>query len=252
MTEDRAKVRAVELVNAKTPFVIASEDKASITLEGDYALFAEHDGVLLAEDYRLRIIVPHDYPNAIPSVFEISGLIPPDYEHKYTNGALCLGVDGEIAASIASDDSLVRFLDGFVQDALYSAKYFYRFGKYPFGDRRHGESGILAYYAEIFSVDEAGASAILECLAKGKYRGHLPCPCGSGIKSKYCHGSEMLDILQSSPRQLAAKSDFGRICAERRSLQERSDAIWKSLAPFEEWRNGLRRRMQSSGISKGR
>ena len=246
MTEDRAKVRAVELVNAKAAFVIASEDKASITLEGDYALFAEHDGVLLAEDYRLRIIVPHDYPNAIPSVLEISGLIPPDYEHKYTNGALCLGVDGEIAASIASDDSLVRFLDGFVQEALYSAKYFYRFGKYPFGDRRHGESGILAYYAEFFSVDEAGASAILECLANGKYRGHLPCPCGSGIKSKYCHGSEMLAIIQSPPRQLAAKSDFKQIGTERELRQKLERKAWESLTPIEEWRAGLKRRVTAS------
>lgn len=236
----------MELVDAGLGFVVVSEDKSSITMEGDYALFAEYDGVLLAEDYRLRIAVPCDYPNAIPAVFEISNLIPPDYEHKYENSALCLGVDGEIAASIANDDSLVRFLDGFVRDALYSAKYFYRFGKYPFGDRRHGESGILAYYAEVFSIDEAGASAILECLAKGKYRGHLPCPCGSGIKSKYCHGSKILDIIQSPPRQLAAESDFERIGIEREQRQKLERKAWESLAPIEKWRAGLKRRMMTS------
>lgn len=246
MVMSRASLRALELVDAGLGFAVTSEDESSISLEGDYALFAEYDGTLLAEDYRLRIIVPRDYPNAIPAVFEISNLIPSDYEHKYENGALCLGVDGEIAASISSNDSLVRFLDGFVRDALYSAKYFYRFGKYPFGDRRHGESGILAYYAEVFSIGEAGASAILECLAKGKYRGHLPCPCGSGIKSKYCHGPKMLDIIQSPPRQLAAGSDFERIEAERELRQKLERKAWESRAPIEEWRAGLKRRMMTS------
>ena len=179
-------------------------------------------------------------------MFEISNLIPADYEHKYENGALCLGVDGEIAASIANDDSLIRFLDCFVRDALYSAKYFYRFGKYPFGEREHGESGILAYYAEVFSVDEATALAILECLAKKRYRGHLPCPCGSGIKSKYCHGPEMLSIVQSPARQLAAVSDFKRIGAERELRKKLERKAWEYRAPIEAWRAGLKRRMVNS------
>lgn len=241
-----ARLRAMELVDAGLGFVVASEDESSITMEGDYALFAEHDGVLLAEDYRLRIVVPSDYPNAIPAVFEISNLIPSNYEHKYENGALCLGVDGEIAASIANDDSLIRFLDCFVRDALYSAKYFYRFEKYPFGEREHGELGILAYYAEFFSVDEAKALALLECLAKKRYRGHLPCPCGSGIKSKYCHGPEMLSIAQSPARQLAAASDFKRIGAERELRKEFERKAWEYRAPIEAWRSGLKRRMADS------
>ena len=244
MNGDSGRAYIQEFIDARPGFVVVAENETTTILEGDYPLFAEHGGVLLAEDYRLRIEVPSDYPISIPSVFEVSNLIPSSYEHSYENGALCLGVDGEIAASLANDGSMTRFMESYVRDALYSAKYYHRFGKYPFDDREHGAAGILSYYAELFEVGDLEAFELLSNLADDNYRGHLACPCGSGLRTKECHGPAMLDIIHSPSRKLAAANDFKRICNELESIQRRKAEIQKVLAPLKEWRDDLRHRMR--------
>jgi len=214
-----APAAIAEFVESFPEFAVIAEDRKSTTLEGNYRLYAEHDGILLSEDYRLEIVVPSDYPLTIPTVFETSGRIPPDYEHKYENGALCLGIDGEIASSLSSDSSLADFLEGYVRDALYSAKFFSRYGRYPFGDREHGSAGILAYYAEAFGVKSEEALGILECIAVGKYRGHLECPCGSGLKGRDCHGKAIIAAIQDPARRRAAAADFERVAIERKIMR---------------------------------
>ena len=222
-----------ELAESMPGFSVASRDDGSTTLRGSYSLFAEFEGVLLAGDYQLEIVLPSNYPAAIPTVLETSGAIRADYEHMYENGALCLGVDGDIAASLAEDASLVRFVDTYVREALYSAKYYDRYGIYPFGDRAHGLEGILSYYAEAFDVGEEGAFGILACIASGKYRGHQGCPCGSGLKGRDCHGPDIVAAINSPVRRNAAISDFERIADEaeaRHRINAERRAVRKSLA----------------------
>lgn len=226
-----------EFVNSRRDFTIIHQDESSITLEGCYSLFAEHDDVLLADDYRLKIDVPFDYPVAIPSVYEICGLIPSDYPHKYSDGRLCLGIDGEIVASLEEDSSLDIFLESYVRDALYSANYYYRYGRFPFGDRDHGAIGVLSYYAELFDVDIRTSLDLLVCVAGKSYRGHLPCPCGSGLRTRNCHGPDLLAIIRTPSRQLAAETDFGQVIKElefyARSEKEKEEAqarfnVWQA------------------------
>ena len=221
MTGRLALESARGLVDSHRGLSIAGETDGVIVVVGPYSLYAEHDDVVLAEEYGLRIEIPPDFPHRPPAVFETTGKIPEGYEHKYENGALCLGVDGEIAEALERDPSLSRFLDTFVRDALYSAKFFGRYGRYPFGDRPHGADGILEFYTERYGVDEDGAVGIMECIATGKYRGHLECPCGSGLRGRDCHGPEIIDAIRSPIRRRTAADDLRRVTREhelRRAL----------------------------------
>lgn len=108
-----------------------------------------------------------------------------------------------------------------MRDALYSAKFFGRYGRYPFGDRPHGADGILEFYTERYGVDEDGAVGVMECIATGKYRGHLECPCGSGLRGRDCHGPKIIDAIRSPIRRRTAADDLRRVTREhelRRAL----------------------------------
>lgn len=228
MIEGLAESRVSELLDIWPNFSMISKDDGGIVVEGDYALNAEYNEIPIAENYRLQVIIPPSFPNKVPVVFEISGLIPSDYEHKYLAGNLCLGINGEIIESLSKNDSLVQFFETYIRDALFSANYFCRYGEYPFGDRSHGSSGILSYYAELFDVDEEAARRILDTISQRSYRGHLPCPCGSSKIGRKCHGAVILEIIHDSPRFTAVQQDVEKIIEYQFAEQKRRENTFNS------------------------
>ena len=51
------------------------------------------------------------------------------------------------------------------------------------------------------------------------YRGHLPCPCGSGLIARKCHGETILKLKKSGATE-AFSSDFTTIACELTYLQQ--------------------------------
>lgn len=202
-------------------------------LIGPYSLNAVHNGVRLVEDFTLQLIVPADYPNSLPKVSELTGIINPCYEHLYPDGTFCLGVQGELLIAQLDNPSLSAFLDGPVCSFLYSYLFHEHYGRYPFGDRAHGAIGILQYYEELFGeTDLVRTIMLLWAVCFGKYRGHLPCPCGSGLATRKCHG-EILLKLKNSGAMSAFTFDFETIVSElegRQALiQQRREALRTGL-----------------------
>lgn len=196
-----------------------SADSARIVFR--YRLNAEYDDIPLVEDFELEILVHKDYPNIVPKVFEVSHLIPLDYEHLYSDRSFCLGINGELLMQLHRNASLVAFIEGPVRSYLYSAVFHETYGRYPFGDRPHGSDGILDFYKERFDVeDEVSAYQIMVFIAKGKYRGHLQCPCGSGIRTRNCHGDQLLSAINSFERETVIL-DLGLIFKELQAQEER-------------------------------
>lgn len=186
-----------------------------------YRLNAEYDDIPLVEDFELEILIHKDYPNIVPKVFEVSHLIPLDYEHLYSDRSFCLGINGELLMQLHRDASLVAFIEGPVRSYLYSAVFHETYGRYPFGDRPHGSNGILDFYKERFDVeDELSAYQIMVFIAKGKYRGHLQCPCGSGIRTRNCHGDQLLSAINSFERETVIL-DLGLILKDLQVQEER-------------------------------
>lgn len=80
----------------------------------------------------------------------------------------------------------------FVEPYFFSYEYYQRFGCFPFGERSHGIEGVLQSFGDVFQeTDNIKVCKILKFIYSDRYRGHLPCPCGSGKKMRACHGDSI-------------------------------------------------------------
>lgn len=180
-------------------------------------MVAERDSVPLFDDYVIRIEIPADYPLHLPIVFEESKAIPPQYEHYYADNSLCLGVTYELMDKLAINNNSFRyFFDEYIIGYFYSVSYYNKYGCFPFGERAHGTKGIIAYYYEKFKVTTTQQIIyILGAVYNENYRGHLDCPCGSHIKGRRCHGTQILELIKSGRKNLIA-SDLYEIIQYQR------------------------------------
>jgi len=65
----------------------------------------------------------------------------------------------------------------------------------PFGEWRHGGAGLWDSYKGLLGVDQdLVVLAFLRMLADNDYKGHVPCPCGSGLILRKCHGQQLLEV----------------------------------------------------------
>lgn len=226
----------LELLKSRSEFERKEGERGEIAVTGPYALDATYDGIRLAEEFRLHVIVPADYPASLPRVKEVSGAIDSDYEHLYRNGTFCLGIQGELLLAQLEKPSLATFLDGPVRSYLYSYLFRERYGRYPFGDRAHGAAGILQYYEELFGeTNPIRTIKLLEAVCLDEYRGHLPCPCGSGFIARKCHGEEILK-LKKSGAATAFVYDLETIAG---ALKELQSSARKRNRAFSQAREGL-------------
>jgi len=81
----------------------------------------------------------------------------------------------------------------------------------PWGELSHGGKGIREHYQEVFETDDFRTILrLLKLLADGNYRGHLPCPCGSGTIQRRCHGEKLRELMNAqSPEQFCV--DVGNV-----------------------------------------
>lgn len=212
MISSPAEKAARDLIEALGPLNLREGANRAI-FDIPYTLDAEYGGIRIVEDFGLRIAIPDGYPLELPQVSETTDVIPRNYKHLYSNGSFCLGVNGELGAALSNDPSLPAFFDEFVVSYLYTAVFYLRYGRYPYGDRSHGAAGVLEYYSELFGTNSPQAYTIMRSIASGNYRGHLPCPCGSGIRGRNCHGKQILGILDSQMKK-HVMADFRLIEAE--------------------------------------
>lgn len=190
-------------------FSIMKDELGDTVLMGCFELDAEYNDVRISETFSLKLRVPQSFPKNVPLVWEMSTHIPNGYKHLYRDHSFCLGINGEILRELLQTASLVRFMEGPVKSYLYSALYHEKYGYFPFGDRPHGVEGILQYYNELFNVhDDQSAMKLLKIVALGEsVRGHLLCPCGSGIRTRVCHG-KLLRSLAKETNGVAYKNDY--------------------------------------------
>lgn len=222
MTSSTFKQLISELHAAYGGFEYAATESGGAVITGPYALDAAYKGIRLAEDFELQLTIPKDYPQALPKVKELTSIIDPAYEHLFADRSFCLGVQGELLIAQLQDPSLVRLLDGPVRSYLYSYLFHKRYCRYPFGDRAHGAKGVLQFYSEFFGEpDPLKALRLLQAACLEEYRGHLPCPCGSGAPARRCHGKAIL-ALKNSEALVGAKADFLQIISEFEAAKKES------------------------------
>ena len=158
----------------------------------------------IADAFEIDLIVPAAYPKVLPWVLETSGRIRDDYEHVYANGMLCLAVPTEERMIFRREPCLYGFVTNLVIPYCYGYCYWERHGVHPFGEREHGDGGIVRFYIERLDLaDEIQALEVALYLFQFGYRGHHDCPCGSGAKLRSCHGSALLELHRSHTAETA-------------------------------------------------
>ena len=142
---------------------------------GDFIMNSSYENVCFCKTYPIDVDLS-DFP---PKVKEVGNKIRSSYPHRYDSGELCLEVP-----------SRMKY--------FFSYEFFKRYGRYPFGERSHGESGILEYYTELFhlSSKQQTKGFLEQVIRMRSYRGHHLCPCGSGQKIRDCHNKEVEMALQ--------------------------------------------------------
>jgi len=174
------------------------EKKREIVLSGPLPFEATADGhSTLTECFEIELIIPNGYPKILPRVRETGGKIDSDYGHLNQDRTLCLEVPIEERRLFLEQPSLLGFVNKLVIPYFYGYCHWKKCGKHPFGEQKHGGEGIIQYYIDRLNLsDEATALAFVCFLYEYGYRGHLDCPCGSGLRVRKCHGPTLLDLHQ--------------------------------------------------------
>jgi len=162
-----------------------------VCLRGNFRFMANVSGSKNMDiSYKLEIIIPHKFPQAIPKVKEIGRKIPRDHSfHIYPNGSLCLGSPLRLLNKIYKSPSLSGFAETCIVPYLYAVSLKLRNGDdFVFGELAHGDSGIMDDYSYIFGLKEQYQiiQAIQLLGVKKRIANKKICPCGCGKRLGIC------------------------------------------------------------------
>lgn len=199
-----------ELIQYQPNLKVVDEDKK--ILEGKLLVNKEHDNFIVNRFFDIRIEIAENLVY-LSDVFETGNYIDKRYHHKYTNGKLCLSTYIDLITANAQNNSLVSFCEDFIEPYLFSYEYYKTYGFFPFGDREHDVVGTLSSYKDITGIyDYKELRQFIYKIVKGEYiyRGHLPCPCGSGKRTRNCH-PRIKNLIDNPFGQVQMVEDWNKI-----------------------------------------
>ena len=187
---------------------ICTMEETEIVLAGSILINRSAKGFQLYKEYSVKIVIPLE-SEKLPYVLDDGNHIDCNYPHRYLNGKLCLETDTSIRVRFVDGFSLEAWLEEFVEPYYFSYEFYQRYGEFPFGERGHGIEGILQIYGEYFDeLDYVKVFKLMKFIQFGQYRGHLPCPCGSGKKTRSCHGKFIKKFFENSNLKIIVQSDY--------------------------------------------
>lgn len=193
---DGVSSQIAELQEAHQGLLSISEYDGETKVSGSLSFEATADGLeTITASFDIDLIIPADYPDGLPRVYEVSGKIDPEYEHVFEDKKLCLAVPIEERRLFAQEPTLLGFVNKLVVPYLYGYCYWEKHKDHPFDESAHGAEGIVQYYFDKLNLDdELTVLAIISYLVERGYRGHHPCPCGSGQRVRNCHGPALKNL----------------------------------------------------------
>lgn len=162
-----------------------------VCLRGEFRFKAKVSGGDEIDDtYRLEIVVPDQFPQALPKVKETGGKIPRDGNfHVNSDGTLCLGSPLRLLRKVHSFPSLIGFADKCLVPYLYAVSYkLMHGGDFVFGELAHGYQGILDDCSLMLGLKESNQVALaIQLLGiKKRIANKKICPCGCGKRLGVC------------------------------------------------------------------
>lgn len=176
-------------------------------IDGRVRIYATNDNVQLMDDFTIVMEVPLGFPNELPVIKETSNKIPKTFEHVNIDKSLCLGIETEIKIKFEENPTLLNWFQTFVVNYFYSAMYYSKYGRIPYGERPHGTKGIIQFYMDFLNVDSIQKIYdILNAIEMDDIKDFYKCPCGSFKKTRKCHLSQ-INLL----KKVGVKSDLKEI-----------------------------------------
>lgn len=202
-----------ELLNSQLGLTKVLNDSEYI-IEGVYKYSLCHDGYITQGEKNIKLKVKEDFPNSIPEFYVYD--YPEGIEHIYQDGKVCLATIGEMIYFLNENTSLIAFIEKFVNAFIYTLDWFEKYKTYPFGDRRHGYKGALDYYLNDlkFTKEEYNKIFLYFIICNNKYKGHMPCICGSGKMLRKCHGKYILPIVKNDSYKKQFREEIAIILTE--------------------------------------
>ncbi len=182
-----------------------------VFVEGDIVRIRGAFPVLFAGDdlgrYAIEVEFPSDYPDHLPVVREVGGRIPwLGKYHVFTDGTACVLLPEHRWWVFPPGRRFLDYLKGPLHNYFLSQIVVAGGGEWPFGEHDHGLAGVINFYAERLGTNEPKVIVgILEAVAHGRARGHLPCPCGKGPRMRKCH-PQVLALARTMPAWAARES----------------------------------------------
>lgn len=167
--------------------------KDSFEVAGDIYVNARWGGFIVDEWFSIKITA-RNFPALPPLCVETSGKVI-NY-HINPKRDLCLGSPRVLYEEIAEHPDIVFYINKFVIPFFFSFRYHQQYGVSPFGELAHGGEGLFPNYREIFKASDLAICTLLTYGTKFLYRGHHPCPCGSGLKLRKCHGPRLRALFE--------------------------------------------------------
>lgn len=177
--------------------------------------------------YQLEILLPPEYPEQLPKVWEVGGRIPRHVDrHVFRDGALCLGAPLGLWLPLDGDFSITTVVDGPLRSFLIGNSLVEQGEPWPHGELLHGRPGLLQQVCELVgSENPVDAALLLLDVANEELRGHSPCPCGSGKKFSKCH-RDLVRRLHTVPESFIRDAKVATVSTAMDSLMtQRADLI---------------------------
>lgn len=192
------------------PMLRASQNGQTIRVVGRYFVFERE--VVSAPGgpittFEIEMELPNRYPGREPRVFEIAGRIPRKPErHINPYGDCCITV-WENWLVVAQDHSFTSYINGPLNEYFLGQFWFEQKGEWPFGERSHGEKGLIEAYADALGI--ANKKEVIEyhlkLLSRDWPKGHWLCPCGSGKILRQCHRNDLWAMHERVPPSIARR-----------------------------------------------
>jgi len=169
------------------------KSKNSFEVIGDIHVNARWGEFIVNEWFSIKITAVN-FPELPPVCIETSGKVI-NY-HVNPQKDLCLGSPRVLHEEITAHPDIVFYINRFIIPFLFSFRYHQKYGVSPFGELEHGGDGLFPNYREIFKTNDLTICTFLTYGTKFLYRGHHPCPCGSGLRLRKCHGPRLRALFE--------------------------------------------------------
>ncbi|MBN1617898.1 hypothetical protein JW887_00975 [Candidatus Dojkabacteria bacterium] len=180
---------------------ISPSPNADTVFKGQFDFRAKPvGGEEILDCYKLKIVVPDIFPDALPKVMELDNKIPTDnIFHVNWDGTLCLGSPIRLMMKISAMPTLSGYAQTCIMPYLYAVSYKLQHGgRFIFDELAHGEEGVVDDYIQLFGVKspEQVMNVLKMLSTNDEDYHHLQCPCGCGNTLNDCSYRLKIDSLR--------------------------------------------------------